>query len=80
MKLKSYAKINLTLDILRKRDDGYHELETVLQHVELHDEITIHPITENAVIVGCNFTPPMYEGHSLSYMPSKDTMFYVTYW
>ncbi len=37
---KAYAKINITLDILGKRDDGYHELEMIMQNVSLHDNIT----------------------------------------
>lgn len=35
----SGCKINLLLNILRKRDDGFHELETVMQPVAFHDEI-----------------------------------------
>jgi 4-diphosphocytidyl-2-C-methyl-D-erythritol kinase len=37
--LESPAKVNLRLDILRKREDGYHELRTVLQKISLHDRI-----------------------------------------
>ena len=35
------AKLNLTLDVLGKRPDGYHELETVMQSVDLRDEVYI---------------------------------------
>lgn len=35
------AKINLTLDVLSKREDGYHDLETIMQSVSLTDEITV---------------------------------------
>jgi len=38
---KSYAKINLFLEVLGKRSDGYHELETIFQEVSLHDDIII---------------------------------------
>ena len=38
---KAYAKINLSLDILRKRKDGYHELKMIMQTVSLYDEIYI---------------------------------------
>lgn len=38
--LPSYAKINWTLRVLGKRDDGYHELCTVFQTVSLHDTLT----------------------------------------
>src|SRR4030043_839008 len=35
--LESPAKVNLRLEILKKREDGYHELRTVLQKINLHD-------------------------------------------
>ena len=38
--LESPAKINLRLEILRKREDGYHELKTIFQKISLHD--TLH--------------------------------------
>jgi 4-diphosphocytidyl-2-C-methyl-D-erythritol kinase len=37
--LNAYAKINLGLDVRQRRDDGYHEIETVLHTVALHDDI-----------------------------------------
>lgn len=39
LKLKSYAKINLFLDVKRKRKDGYHDIETILQTINLYDWI-----------------------------------------
>ena len=41
MKSKAFAKINLFLDVVGKRDDGFHELKTVLHSVSLCDEIDI---------------------------------------
>jgi len=41
MIFKSYAKINLYLDVLGKRDDGYHDILSVLQSISLHDLMTI---------------------------------------
>lgn len=41
--LKSPAKINLFLEILRRREDGYHEIETVMQTVGLYDDIHLRP-------------------------------------
>ena len=43
MELLANAKINLTLDILRKREDGYHDLQMVMQAVTLADELTVAP-------------------------------------
>ena len=37
----AYAKLNLTLDILGKRPDGYHELRMVMQTVSLCDDVTV---------------------------------------
>lgn len=44
LKERAYAKLNLTLDILGKRPDGYHELESVMQTVSLYDllEMDLH--------------------------------------
>ena len=39
--LNAYAKINLTLDVLGDRPDGYHDIETVMHTIELHDSITL---------------------------------------
>ena len=41
MELLAYAKINLSLDVIRKRDDGYHELKMIMQSIELHDIVHI---------------------------------------
>lgn len=41
--VKAHAKINLTLKVLGKRADGYHELETVMQTLALHDVVTLTP-------------------------------------
>lgn len=41
LRLNAYAKINLTLDVLGDRPDGYHDIETVLHTIELHDSLTI---------------------------------------
>lgn len=40
-KEKAYAKINLHLDVVNKRDDGFHEIKTVMHSVSLYDSITV---------------------------------------
>ena len=39
--VQSPAKINLLLRVLRKRDDGYHDIFSVIQPISLYDEISI---------------------------------------
>ncbi|HHV58833.1 MAG TPA: 4-(cytidine 5'-diphospho)-2-C-methyl-D-erythritol kinase [Clostridiaceae bacterium] len=50
---KAHAKINLSLDVLGKREDGYHELRMIMQEVELHDIITVEIISKGIEIC-CN--------------------------
>ena len=41
MEVQAYAKLNLSLDILGKRPDGYHELRMVMQSISLADTLTL---------------------------------------
>lgn len=41
MKKKSYAKINLTLDVIEKRKDGYHNIDGIMQMIDLYDEVEV---------------------------------------
>ena len=48
--LKSYAKINLCLYVLKKREDGYHEIFSMMQAIDLCDQLTLHKIQKDIVI------------------------------
>jgi len=50
------AKINISLDIVSKRDDGYHNLEMVMQTVDLSDEITIKCLPGTGVSIDTELT------------------------
>jgi 4-diphosphocytidyl-2-C-methyl-D-erythritol kinase len=41
LELRAHAKVNLTLDVLGKRDDGYHEIASVVQTIGLHDTLRL---------------------------------------
>ncbi len=41
--LLSPAKINLTLEVLRRREDGYHEIRSIVQPIDLFDEVRLEP-------------------------------------
>ncbi|MFV0558941.1 MAG: 4-(cytidine 5'-diphospho)-2-C-methyl-D-erythritol kinase [Enterococcus sp.] len=51
---KAPAKINLGLDVLYKREDGYHELEMVMASVDLADRLTIEELPEDKIIIETN--------------------------
>lgn len=42
--VKSYAKINISLRVVSKREDGYHELDSIMVPIELHDSLIISPL------------------------------------
>ena len=52
--IKARAKINLTLEILNKREDNYHNLKSVFQKINLYDEIYIYKIDSNDFILDTN--------------------------
>jgi 4-diphosphocytidyl-2-C-methyl-D-erythritol kinase len=49
VRIPAFAKINLRLDILGKRSDGYHELRTIFQSISLHDELRLGPSKHHGI-------------------------------
>ena len=43
LRVRSYAKVNLGLEVLGTRADGYHELRTIFQTIGVHDDIVLRP-------------------------------------
>jgi 4-diphosphocytidyl-2-C-methyl-D-erythritol kinase len=70
MRTKAYAKINLSLDIIGKREDGYHLLEMVMQTIDLYDEITIEKQDEG-ITIGCNKVYVPRDERNLAYKAAK---------
>ena len=58
IELKAQAKINLSLDVLRKRPDGYHEVKMIMQTIELHDRVYIDTTDGDIDVVSdCRWVP-----------------------
>lgn len=53
VKVRAFAKLNLTLRILGLREDGYHSLRTTFQSLALHDTLTFRP-TRDAFLIECD--------------------------
>lgn len=52
--VKAPAKINLTLDVLGRRKNGYHDLRMIMQTIDLCDEVTIEQITAEEITLSMN--------------------------
>lgn len=50
----AFAKINLTLDVLDKRDDGYHDLKSVMQTISIRDDVEIDVDTDGPWSLKCS--------------------------
>ena len=47
--LQAYAKINLGLDVLRKREDGYHEVKMIMQSISLSDTLRLQKLSDDTI-------------------------------
>ena len=62
IELKALAKINLGLDVIGRRENGYHDVRMVMQTIYLYDNVTIRKMEEPGIVVKTN----------LSYLPSNE--------
>ena len=60
--LKALAKINLGLDVVRKREDGYHEVRMIMQTIHLYDKLDIKKTKDSGITIQSN----------LSYVPTNE--------
>ena len=53
-KIKAYAKVNLFLDITGRLENGYHTLNTVMQQIDLYDDITVEVTEGDGIFIECD--------------------------
>ncbi len=63
--IEAYAKINLTLEILRRLPSGYHEIKSVMQQTMLHDTIIITEAPAGIILTSENTTIPLNARNSI---------------
>lgn len=76
MLVKAYAKINISLDVVGKRDDGYHLLEMIMQNIELYDLIDVTK-RDSGIEIKCNIPYVPTDERNLAYKAAK--LFLDTY-
>lgn len=71
IKLQAYGKINLSLDVLRQREDGYHDVRMIMQTVKLHDNIDIEKTREPGIHLKTNLSFLPVNENNLMYRAAK---------
>ena len=74
LQLKAYGKINLALDVLRKREDGYHDLDMIMQMVDVYDDIIIEKNNIKDIVVKTDKAVLSNGKDNLAYMAAKTLM------
>ena len=69
IKVKTPAKINLTLEVLNRREDGFHNIQSIMQTINLYDFLTFEVIDSNCiqVILSGNSDEIPYDEKNLVY-------------
>ena len=70
-KLRAYGKINLGLDVLRKREDGYHEVKMIMQTVGLFDQIDLFKSGEPGIRIETNLPYLPVNENNLVYQAAR---------
>lgn len=71
IKLKAMAKINLGLDVVRKREDGYHEVRMIMQTIRMYDQIMLTEQKETGIKVKTNVSFLPVNEDNLVYKAAK---------
>ncbi len=69
--LKALAKINLGLDVIRRREDGYHEVKMIMQTVHLFDRLDIRKTAEPGIVIRTNLPFLPVNENNLVYKAGK---------
>ena len=67
MRVRSYAKINLGIEILGKREDGYHEIRSLFQTIDFSDELEFKRTQDRKIILHGNDPAVPWDGRNLIY-------------
>lgn len=67
IKVKAFAKINLMLDIVNKRTDGYHDLFMIMQSIGIYDTITVSQTKSKKITLSCNIDDIPLDESNIAY-------------
>ena len=76
LEVPAHAKINLSLDVLNKREDGFHELRMIMQTVELHDTVRIETTDDDGITLECDIKWVPRDGRNTAWKAAQLLMDY----
>ena len=71
IRVRAHAKINLYLDVVGKREDGYHNLETIFHSIGLHDDVIISKKQTKDITVHCEHPRVPCDSRNLAYRAAQ---------
>lgn len=71
IKVKALAKVNLGLDVLRRREDGYHEIRMIMQTIHLYDQLQITKTGDSGITIETNLDFLPVNENNLVYKAAK---------
>lgn len=71
IELKALGKINLGLDVLGKRENGYHDVRMVMQTIYVYDNVTIQKTKESGIVVNTNLFYLPTDENNIAYQAAK---------
>lgn len=71
MKLRAYAKINLGLDVLRRREDGYHDVKMIMQTIQMYDMLEMEKSEKPGIHLTTNLSFIPVNENNLVYKAAK---------
>jgi len=69
--LESFAKLNLYLEVLKSRPDNYHNIHTLFERIDLHDDIVLTLRRDSRITIKCNFPQVPCDQTNLAFRAAK---------
>ena len=74
IQMKAFGKVNLGLDVIRRRGDGYHEVRMIMQTIQLYDKITIDKARQEGIMLETNLAFLPVNENNIAYKAARMLM------
>ena len=74
IQMKAFAKVNLGLDVIRRREDGYHEVKMIMQTLRLFDRVTLEKCDQDGITLETNLPFLPVNEQNIAYRAAKMLM------